>query len=238
VTGARAAGALLLALLVLAGLLAGCRAAAPAPPTAVTRELSAPLEPVRAVYVEKTAALLPYWAAVDGGYFARNGLAVELLQVSDQQEMLQRAMGGRAEVLLAPLTTELMARAADGSDVVILGGTPELAVITLRPLLASRELIFERFLRGLLEGIHAVQTRPDAMRELLARQGMGVAAEGALGAYAERVPYLAPSDVEPLIAARAAEDPRAARLDPGRLVDPTLLRRLEASGFVAALYRA
>ena len=41
-----------------------------------------------------------------------------------------------------------------------------------------------------------------------------------------------------MIAARAADDPRAEALDAERLLDQTLLRRLEASGFVAALYRS
>ena len=237
-TSARATGPLAVALLLLVGLLAGCRSAAPAPPTPGTRELTAPLEPVRAVYVAKTPALVPYWAALDGGLFTRNGLAVELQQVSDPQEPFLRLRSGGAEVYLAPLTTDLVARAAEGGDVVILGGTADLALVTLRPLLATREFIFERFLRGVLEGIHAVHTRPDAVRELVARQGIDALPEGALAAYAERVPYLAPGDLEPLVAARAAEDPRAAELDLSRLLDQALLRRLEASGFVAALYRA
>jgi ABC-type nitrate/sulfonate/bicarbonate transport system substrate-binding protein len=187
------------------------------------------------VYVDRTARLLPYWAASDGGAFARNGLAVSLQQVADVQTAYTVLLGGAAEIYLTPLTPTLVARAANGADLAILGGSADLAIITTRPILTTREAILERFLRGVLEGIHDVRTRPEAASELLARQG--VAADAA-SSEVERVPYLSPADLEPLIAAGAAQDPRAQSLDPNRLLDQSLLRRLEASGFVAALYRA
>jgi len=232
-TGATRASALAC---VLALALTGCRPAAPAP--APPREAAPPpLEPVRAVYVEPTPALLPYWAAVDGGFFARNGLNVQLLPVASATDALTLLQTGLAEVFLAPLSPALFAHTAPSADLVLLGGTPDLAMVTRRPLVASREFILERFLRGVLEGIHTVRTRPDTVRELLARQGVG-GADGAGTAYAERVPYLTASDIEPILAAGPPADPVAAPLTPDRLLDQTLLRRLEASGFVAALYRA
>ena len=118
-------------------------------------------------------------------------------------------------------------------------------MVSTRRYLASREFILERFLRGVLEGIHAVGARPELARDLLVRHG-GLAAPGqadaALSAYRgerlERVPYLSPADLEPLIAAGATEAAQPTTVEPDRLLDQTLLRRLEASGFVAALYRA
>ena len=229
-----------LLLLALAALLGACQSAAPAagPATAEPRQVGPPLEPLRIVYVEKTAELLPYWAAVEDGFFARNGLAVELRAVDSAQDAYTSLRGGVAEVYLAPLTPELMTRAAENGDLAILGGTPTLAVLTSRPLLATREFILERFWRGVLQGIHAVQTRPEAMAALLAREGVGSSAEATHGAYAKRVPYLSADDLTPLITSGAAQDPRVATLEPERLLDQTLLRRLEASGFVTALYRA
>ena len=69
--------------------------------------------------------------------------------------------------------------------------------------------------------------------ELLDREGLAAPAAGSL----ERVPYLSADDLAPLLAAGAVADPRAASLDSARLLDQALLRRLEASGFVATLYR-
>jgi hypothetical protein len=228
-----------LALLLLA-VLGACQSAAPAavPATAEPLQVGPPLEPLRAVYVEKTPDLLPYWAAAENGYFARNGLAVEVQAMASAQEAYTALRGGVAEVYLAPLTPELMARAAEDGDLAILGGTPHLAVITIRPHLQTREFILERFWRGVLEGIRAVQTQPEAMAAVLARQGVSAAADAARGSYAERVPYLSPDDLTPFIAAGAAQDPRAATLEPDRVLDQALLRRLEASGFISALYRA
>ena len=59
-----------------------------------------------------------------------------------------------------------------------------------RPLLASRELILERFLRGLLEGIHTIETQPDVARALLAREGLSTPSDSALVERLDRVPYL------------------------------------------------
>ena len=78
---------------------------------------------------------------------------------------------------------------------------------------------------------------------LLAQAGLpsAAAADEAAQSYlaqggAERVPYLAPGDVEAAIAAAAPARPDT--LDADRILDQSLLRRLEASGFVDGLYRA
>lgn len=244
---ARRVGVALLAVgLALLTLGVGCSAGSgSAPATAVPpRQVEPPLEPVRALYPAVTAALLPYWAASEAGGFARNGLRVELLETSDAPGAYARLLKGEVEVYLTPLTPELAAQAADGADLAILGGTPELVIVTTRRLLSTREFILERYLRGVLEGIHAVQTRPDFARDLLLRQG-GLAspeqADQALQSYlgkggAERVPYLARADVEALLA-QALPPPRAESVDADRLLEQSILRRLEASGFVAGLYR-
>ena len=122
----------------------------------------------------------------------------------------------------------------------ILGGTPELALVTNRRLLASREVIMVRFLRCLLEGIHAVQTRPELARDVLVQQGVAsspAAADTLVQAYlartgSARVPYLDKTAVEALVSQSGEAMP-----DADRLLDQSILRRLEASGFVTGLYR-
>ncbi|HEY7062088.1 MAG TPA: hypothetical protein VII06_11455 [Chloroflexota bacterium] len=229
-----ALGRALLGLLALALVGAGCRPAS-APVSTEQREVAPPLEPVQVVYVEKTAALLPYWAANDDGAFARNGLGVALQQVPDAQTAYTSLAGAAAQVYLTPLDATLVARAANGADLAILGGPQSLAIVTTRPLLANREVILERFLRGVLEGIHTVETQPDTARALLDREGLSAAGSPAVDL--ERVPYLSADDLAPALVAAASTDSRAAALDPAKLLDQTLLHRLDASGFVAALYR-
>ena len=232
-TGRRA----LIAVLLLALTAAGCRQAGPAPAAEPPRQAAPPLEPLQVVYLAKTPALLPYWVAREDGAFTRNGLSVELQQLPDADTAYTYLRNSAAQVYLTPLDATLIARAANGVDLAVLGGQPDLAIVTLRPLLASREPILERFLRGVLEGIHAVETQPETGRALLAREGLPAPASGAALEHVERVPYLSTDDLAPLIAAGADADPRAAALDPNRLLDQSVLRRLEASGFVAALYR-
>jgi len=232
-SGQRALAAwLLLALTALA-----CRpAATPAPAAAdPPRQVAPPLEPLQVVYVGKTAALLPYWVARDEGAFTRNGLNVELQALPDADTAYTYLLASAAQIFLTPLDATLVARAANGIDVVVLGGQPDLAVVTLRPLATSREPIMERFLRGVLEGIHSVETQPDTTAAALAREGLSAPASGETPHF-ERIPYLSADDLAPLLA--AAADPRAASLDPNQLLDQTVLQRLEASGFVEALYRA
>jgi ABC-type nitrate/sulfonate/bicarbonate transport system substrate-binding protein len=198
---------------------------------------------MRVAYAGRPTALLPYWGAIDGGFFARQGLLVELEENADLAASLARLQGGQIDLYLTPLSDALVAEMAGGGDFVIIGGTPELAVIATRRYLASREVIVERFLRGVLEGIHAVQTRPDFARDLLVRAA-GWSPEDATAALAggsgpsQRVPYVAAEDLVPLLVTSAGQEPRAANLEPNSLLDQSVLRRLESSGFVAALYRA
>jgi hypothetical protein len=217
---------------------AGCRPATAPTPAAPPRQDVPPLEPVQVVYVAKTAALLPYWVAREEGAFTRNGLSVEFQQLPDASTAYTYLNTSVAQVYLTPLDATLIARAANGTDLAVLGGQPDLAIVTLRPLLATREPIMERFLRGVLEGIHTVDTRPESAGPVLAREGLPAPSDGAALPPWERVPYLSADDLAPLIAAGADADPRAGALDPDHLLDQAVLRRLEASGFVAALYRA
>jgi ABC-type nitrate/sulfonate/bicarbonate transport system substrate-binding protein len=229
----------------LALLLAACTAGGGAGNAPVVRQVSAPLEPVRVLYGETTPALLPYWAAMQEGYFGKNGLQVALIPERDPQAAFARLVAGEADVYLTPLSPALVGQVAEGADLVVLGGSPTLAIVTTQRFLGAREFILERFLRGLLEGVHAVGTRPALARDLLA-SGAGLTArdqvDAALDLYLTRspgpVPYLENEDVEQIIEQRVAVDPRAAQVDRDRLLSQTLLRRLEASGYVASLYRA
>jgi ABC-type nitrate/sulfonate/bicarbonate transport system substrate-binding protein len=220
--------ALLVWLLAACGGGSGSGAVAPTP-----QQLAPPLEPVRVVYSQASPLLLPYWVAQERELFARNGLRVELREERDAAAAYRRLAAGEIEVYLAPIGAMLL----EQEELVLLGGSPELAIVANRRLLAVREAILERFLRATLEGIALVKTQPEAARAVLAqRLGPSTAqqSEAVVRARlldAAPVPYLRPADVA---AALPTADPAVAE----RLVDTAILQRLEASGFVAALYRA
>lgn len=220
--------ALLVWLLAACGGGSGSGAVVPTP-----QQLGPPLEPVRVLYSEASPLLLPYWVAQERELFARNGLRVELREERDAAAAYRRLAAGEVEVYLAPIGAALL----EQEEVVLLGGAPELAIVANRRLLAVREAILERFLRATLEGIALVKTQPEAARTVLAqRLGPTAAQQGeallrARLLDAAPVPYLRPADVA---AALPTTEPAIAE----RLVDTAILQRLEASGFVAALYRA
>lgn len=210
--------------------------ATPAPAAAPARQVGPPLEPVRVLHVTPGADLLPYWAAVDGELYARNSLNVQLEAVPNSAVAYPRLLSGEVDLFLTPLNAELARQVASGGDLIVLGGTSDLAIVATRRLLVTREFIFERFLRGTLEGIHALEARPDLASEVATRHLAAAGPEAAQAmaqAYQARplpkVPLLTPDD----LAQAGGNAPL-----PASLLNQALLQRLEASGFVAALYRA
>jgi len=219
-------------------LLAACGGGASGGAVAPTpQQVAAPLEPVRVLYSQASPLLLPYWVAIERELFARNGLQVELREERDAAAAYQRLASGEVAVYLAPLSGALLEQGAGADAIVLLGGSPDLAIVANRQLAAIRQPILERFLRATLEGIALVKTQPEAARALLAQRLGPTAAQQSEPIVRARlldaapVPYLDPAEV-------AAALPTADAETAERLVDSSILKRLEASGFVAALYRA
>lgn len=225
---------LALALLPVAGCSSG---STEAPPSPTPFEARAPLEPVRVLYSARSPYLLPWLAAADDGLFVRNGLALQWVEEEAADAAFARLAAGDADVYLVPLSPALATHAAAGEDLVVLGGSPELAIIASRRLLAMREFVVERFLRTTIEGIHLVQAQPALAQSVLAKYvaagDSGPASEAALAVLARggRVPYITREEIGDLLS-RSGQP-----ADADKLLDTTILRRLEASGFVAALYR-
>ena len=62
------------------------------------------------------------WIAKEAGYFANEGLDVELIRVGGSTRMVAALLGGSAPIIQAGASAALAATAA-GSDVVIIGST-------------------------------------------------------------------------------------------------------------------
>lgn len=223
-------------LLALVWLLAACGGGGSSGAAPTPQQLAAPLEPVRVLYSQSSPLLLPYWVAQERELFARNGLRVELTEERDPAAAYRRLAAGEVEAYLTPITAALVEQAAP-DDFVIVGGSRELAIVANRRLLTLREFILERFLRATLEGIAVIKNQPDSARAVLAQRVGPTAAQASEPVVqtqliaAGPVPYVTAADV-------AAALPAAVSVDLERLVDTSILQRLEASGFVAALYRA
>jgi NitT/TauT family transport system substrate-binding protein len=82
---------------------------------------SAPI-PIRLLYPSFAGSWGTAWIAKEAGYFANEGLDVELIRVGGSTRMVAAMLGGSAPIIQAGASAALAATAA-GSDVVIIGAT-------------------------------------------------------------------------------------------------------------------
>jgi ABC-type nitrate/sulfonate/bicarbonate transport system substrate-binding protein len=103
-----------------------------------------------------------------------------------------------------------------------------------------------RFLKGYLEGIaHVKQNRKDSLEIVKKKLRMGAEQERNLersmdlltAKYYEQLPYPSLRGVETVLGYIEKDNPKAKGADPKSFVDDTLLREIEASGFVKTLYQ-
>jgi NitT/TauT family transport system substrate-binding protein len=83
---------------------------------------SAPLTPMRLLYPSFSGSWATTWIAKEAGYFANEGLDIELIRVGGSTRMVAAMLGGSAPIIQAGASAALAATAA-GSDVVIIGST-------------------------------------------------------------------------------------------------------------------
>jgi NitT/TauT family transport system substrate-binding protein len=102
-----------------------------------------------------------------------------------------------------------------------------------------------RFLKGFLEGIaYFKQNKRDSLEIVRKKLRINADQERNLersydllaGRYYEAMPYPSLRGVETVLGLVEKDNPKARTADPKSLVDDTLLREIEASGFVKALY--
>ena len=115
-------------------------------------------------------------------------------------------------------------------------------IATTRRFIAAQPELAARFIAGCVDTIHFFKTRADAAAPLLAQclNAGGGAAQDLWTLYA---PLLRPvprptlfSAITGLRAALAPRYPQAAALAPDGLIDPSIVNRLESSGYIRQLY--
>ena len=80
------------------------------------------LIPMRVLYPSFAGSWATAWIAKEAGYFANEGLDVELIRVGGSSRMVAAMLGGSAPVIQAGAAAAVAATAA-GADVVIIGAT-------------------------------------------------------------------------------------------------------------------
>jgi len=78
--------------------------------------------PLRLLYPSFAGSWATAWIAKEAGYFANEGLDVELIRVGGSTRMVAAMLGGSAPIIQAGAAAAIAATAA-GSDVVIIGAT-------------------------------------------------------------------------------------------------------------------
>jgi NitT/TauT family transport system substrate-binding protein len=103
-----------------------------------------------------------------------------------------------------------------------------------------------RFLKGYLEGIaHVKQNKKDSLEIVKKKLRMGAEQERNLersmdlliAKYYEQLPYPSMRGVETVLGYIEKDNPKAKNADPKSFVDDSLLREIEAGGFVKTLYQ-
>jgi len=173
---------------------------------------------------------------------------VVILQLGEQATRLAAMKAGRLEaaILLPPITT--MAQ-KEGMNV-LLDMSEIGAEFQITGLAGSRSFTVQkrpsalRFMRAFVEGIHYYKTRKKESMNIIARymRTDDMEAVGATYDYfalkiVPKKPYPSLKGIKALLDLAAKDRPEAARVSPERMVNATLLKELDDSGFIDRLYQ-
>lgn len=112
-------------------------------------EAATAMTSMRLLYPSFSGSWATSWIAKEAGYFADEGLDVELIRVGGSSRMVAAMLGGSAPIIQAGASAALSANAA-GSDVVIIGSTGTISPFRL---MARPEIAQPSDLRGKKAGI-------------------------------------------------------------------------------------
>jgi NitT/TauT family transport system substrate-binding protein len=109
--------------------------------------------------------------------------------------------------------------------------------------LKSKRQLMAKLVRANIEGIHYIKTEKDGAKALF-RKYLGIAnPDGLERAYRDfsaifpEAPYPTPDGVKTMIDEMAGQNPKAASADASKFIDMSLVKEIEASGFIKQLYR-
>ena len=109
--------------------------------------------------------------------------------------------------------------------------------------LKSKRSLFTKLVRANIEGIHYIKTEKDGAKALF-RKYLGIVnPDGLERAYRDfspifpELPYPTADGVKTMLDDMAGQNPKATGADPRTFVDMSLVKEIEASGFIKQLYR-
>ena len=116
-------------------------------------------------------------------------------------------------------------------------------ILSREAIIKSKRPLMQKLTRAMVEAIHIIKTEKEYAKGLF-KKNLGVSdPEGLERAYKyyanvfPEVPYPNPDGVKTMLDDMAAKNPKAAAADPKAYVDMSLVRELEASGFIKQLYK-
>jgi len=173
---------------------------------------------------------------------------VTILQLGEQSTRLEAMRAGQldAAILLPPITT--IAQKA-GMNILLdmseLGGEFLITgMASSQKYLAQNRSSAGRLMRAFVEGIHYFKTQRRESEKIIARymrtdnmEAVGATWEYFAAKIVPRKPYPSVKGVKALLDLAAKERPEAAKVQPERFINATLLKELDDSGFLDGLYK-
>ncbi|HYA29726.1 MAG TPA: ABC transporter substrate-binding protein, partial [Acidobacteriota bacterium] len=172
---------------------------------------------------------------------------VKLLVVGDPAVGLQALERGIVDATPLTMPLPLIAAKMGFREVVnydALGITfPANTVTTLRPTIVKRPDLIESFLKILIEGIYIFKTNKAKSLTVMKKNLVGANDEileetyKYTAAVLEQQPYPAVDVIKSGLEILSLQYPQAKQTDPNLIVDSSLVRRIDQSGFIARLYK-
>ncbi|MBI5447080.1 MAG: ABC transporter substrate-binding protein [Deltaproteobacteria bacterium] len=173
---------------------------------------------------------------------------VTLLQVGAPAQRLAALESGNVQATIIEPPLNLMARKTGMNtllDLLDLRIPAEMIVIaTTKANLQKNPQMVEKVLRGVVSGIHYMRTHKQETLAVM-KKSMKIDDMDALEETYNQVlikgvpekPYAQVEGVQVLLTWLAEKNPAARSADPSKMVDSTIIKRLDGSGFIDALYK-
>ena len=116
-------------------------------------------------------------------------------------------------------------------------------ILTRESIIKAKRPLMQKLARAMVEAIHIIKTEKEYEKTLI-KKNLGVSdPEGLERAYKDysnafpEAPYPTAEGVKTMLDDLAHTNPKAVTADPKAFVDPSLIRELDASGFIKQLYK-
>ncbi len=171
---------------------------------------------------------------------------VAIIQVGDVPTRLMALESGTVHATLLVPPAHLLAKRKGFSVLVDIAGLgltiPNSTIGTTRAYLSSNRETVKRFLMAFLEGIKVLKSDADFSMKVLSkysrttdRESLRVAYEIYAKIHPER-PYVDPASIKKVVDFFSKRRPEIASLKPENVLDMSLLREIDRSGFIDSLY--